>query len=90
MFHADEHCVAMLASETPAWMSPRVYFKMVDALCDYQHEMARVMTLNLIDFWQGFGRRLTGIKHVDKQLLELYEAIRECSVENGAKLEFPY
>lgn len=90
VFHTDEHCVAMLVNEMPVWLSPRVYFKLVDALCGYKRELARVMALNLIDFWQGFGRRLTGIGHVDKQLLELYEAIRECAIENGAKLEFRF
>ena len=90
VFHTDEHCVAMLVNEMPVWLSPRVCFEVVDALCGYKRELARVMALNLIDFWQGFGRRLTGIVHVDKQLLELYEAIRECAIENGAKLEFKF
>jgi hypothetical protein len=55
VFHTDEHCVAMLVNEMPVWLSPRVCFEVVDALCGYKRELARVMALNLIDFWQGFG-----------------------------------
>jgi len=86
-FVPNPHCCAMLACTIPDWVPPLLYFKMVDALCGYSKDMASLMTNNLIAFLSGGGRRLTGIQHVDEQLLLLYHDIYDYACENGYKLE---
>jgi hypothetical protein len=49
--------------------------------------MAKLMTDNLIRFLSGGGRCLTGVLHVDSQLMELYRDIYDYAQKNGYKLE---
>ena len=86
-FVPNPHCCAMLVCTIPDWVPPLLYFKMVDALCGYSKGMASLMTDNLIAFLSGGGRRLTGIQHVDEQLLQLYRDIYDYTRENGYQLE---
>lgn len=79
----NPNCCAVLACTMPDWMPPRLYYKMVDALRGHSKGMATLMTENLIGFMSGQGRLLTGISHVDDQLLELYRIIYDYASENG-------
>ena len=82
----NPNCCAVLACTMPDWMPPRLYFEMVDALRGHSKGMATLMTENLIGFMSGQGRLLTGISHVDDQLLELYRIIYDYASENGYEL----
>lgn len=86
-FVPNPHCSIALVEVIPGWVPPLLYYKMVDALRGYSKGMAKLMTANLIAFLSGRGRFLTGIQHVDEQLLQLYREIYEYSVEHGFKLE---
>ena len=86
-FVPNPNCCLELIQVIPDWVPPLLYFKMVDALCGYSKGMASLITNNLIAFLSGGGRRLTGIQHVDEQLLQLYHDIYEYARENGCKLE---
>lgn len=81
------HCCAILAEAMPDWMPPRIFFHMADALRGHSKNMAMLMTQNLIGFMSGCGRRLTGIAHVDDQLLGLYKEIYEFAYFYDKKLE---
>lgn len=80
-------CCAMLAEALPLWMPAHMFFKVTDALRGYSKGMATVMTECVIGFVSGTGRHLTGISHVDDQLLALYRDIHDYALLNGQKLE---
>lgn len=83
----NPHCCALLIQMIPNWVPALLYFHMTDALRGYGKGMATLMIENLIAFMSGGGRILTGIQHVDEQLLQLYREIYDYSVEHGCKLE---
>ena len=83
-------CCAMLAEALPLWMPAHLFFKVTDALRGYSKGMATVMTECVIGFVSGTGRRLTGIGHVDDQLLTLYRDIHDYALLNGHKLEIVF
>lgn len=83
----NPHCCAVLVQVMPDWVPPILYFKMADALRGHSKGMASLMTDNLIAFLSGGGRFLTGVQHVDDQLLQLYREIYDYAHEHGFKLE---
>lgn len=83
----NQHCCSTLIQVIPDWVPPLYYYKMVDALRGYSKGMARLMTNNLIAFLSGGGRFLTGIQHIDEQLLQLYHELYDYAREHGYKLE---
>ena len=86
-FVPNPHCSSELVQVIPDWVPPLLYYKMTDALRGYSKGMAKLMTDNLIRFMSGGGRCLTGILHVDSQLMELYRDIYDYAQGNGYKLE---
>lgn len=86
-YFPNPHCCEVLVQVMPDWVPPILYLKMVDALRGHSKGMASQMTDNLIAFLSGGGRFLTGIQHVDDQLLPLYREIYEYAHEHGCKLE---
>lgn len=86
-FVPNPHCCLELIQVIPDWVPPLLYYKMVDALCGYSKGMASLMTDNLIAFLSGGGRHLTGVQHINEQLLALYREIFEYARENGYPLE---
>ena len=86
-FVPNPHCVALLANVLPDWVPPQLYFRMVDSLTGHSKGMATIMTENLIKFMAGCGRYLTGIQHIDNQLLSLYKEIDEYAEEHNQNLD---
>ena len=86
-FVPNPNCCLEFIQVIPDWVPPLLYYKMVDALCGYSKGMASLMTDNLIAFLSGGGRHLTGVQHVDEQLLQLYQDVYEYARENGYPLE---
>ncbi len=86
-FVPNPHCCLELIQIIPDWVPPYLYYKMVDSLCGYSKGMASLMTDNLIAFLSGCGRHLTGVQHVDEQLLLLYREIYDYAYEHGYPLE---
>lgn len=86
-FVPNPHCSIVLVEVIPDWVPPLLYYKMVDALRGYSKGMAHLMTDNLIAYLSGGGRFLTGIQHVDEQLLQLYHEIYDYACEHDYKLE---
>lgn len=86
-FVPNPHCSIAMVEVIPDWVPPLLYYKMVDALRGYSKGMAHLMTDNLIAFLSRGGRFLTGIQHVDEQLLQLYSEIYDFAREHGYKLE---
>lgn len=82
-FVPNPHCCIELVEVIPDWVPPILYYKMVDALRGHCKGMAHLMTDNLIAFLSGGGRFLTGIQHVDEQLLQLYHEIYNYAHEHG-------
>lgn len=86
-FIPNPHCSITLVEVIPDWVPPHLYYKLVDALRGHCKGMAQLMTDNLIAFLSGGGRFLTGVQHVDEQLLQLYHEIYDYAHEHGYKLE---
>lgn len=86
-FVPNPPCSIALVEVIPDWVPPLLYYKMVDALRGYSKGMAHLMTDNLIAFLSGGGRFLTGMQHVDEQLLQLYSEIYDYAHEHDYKLE---
>ncbi len=72
-----------LAFELPIWISPEQFVETVEALRGYRKGMADVMADCIIRFCHGEGRCLTGLPHVDNQLLTLYDHIYEYALVHG-------
>ncbi len=85
-FASNLYCVALLAECLPLWVPANIFFRMTDALRGYSKGMATLMTENLIYFISGAGRKLTGITHVDNQLLSLYAQIHDYAIKHGKEL----
>ena len=79
-------CCALLADALPLWMPANLFFKVTDALRGYSKGMATVMTECVVGFVAGTGRQLTGIQHIDDQLMSLYKEIYEFAREHGFEL----
>lgn len=72
LFPPNMECIARLADALPLGVPAWLFFRITDALRGHSKGMARLMTTNIILFCIGSGRHLTGITHVDDQLLALY------------------
>ena len=89
-FRPDVSSLEKLFYASPYWLPKDLLYRMWDALSGYNHEMQALMVRNLSDFMWGCGRQLTGINHVDEQLLPLYKDIYEYAQENGWSLGCPF
>ena len=81
-FKADLGFLEKLLVACPFWLPAGICYRMWDALSGYSNEMQNVMVCNLTDFLWGSRRKLTGIDHVDEQLLHLYEEIFDYAQAN--------
>ena len=89
-FKPDVCFLEKLLIASPYWLPIGLHYRMWDALSGYTHEMQALVVHNLSDFMRGCGRQLTGINHVDEQLLPLYKDIYEYAQENEWSLECPF
>ena len=88
-FKPDAYLIERLLIECPEWVPANIIYKMWDSLSGYCGQMQEVMVRDLSDFMWGTGRKLTGIDHVDSQLLMLYKEIYEYAQTHDHKLECP-
>lgn len=80
-----------LMIECPHWMPVNLLYQMWDSLSGYSLDMQEQMVGNLGDFLWSLGRKLTGVKHVDEQLMKLYREIHAYAKQHGEKLnECPF
>ena len=86
-FPPNVDCVARLADALPLWVPAWLFFRITDALRGHSKGMARLMTTNIILFCIGSGRHMTGIPHVDDQLLTLYRDLYDFAQEHDYELE---
>ena len=86
-FPPNVDCVARLADALPLWVPAWLFFRITDALRGHSKGMARLMTTNIILFCIGSGRHMTGIPHVDDQLLALYRDLYDFAQEHDYELE---
>ncbi len=89
-FKPDVCFLEKLLIASPDWLPIGLLYRMWDALSGYSHEMQVLMVHNLSDFMRGRGRQLTGIHHVDEQVLPLYKDIYEYAQANGQSLGCPF
>ena len=89
-FKPDMSFLEKLFFASPYWLPKDIIYRMWDALSGYSLEMQVLIVHNLSDFMRGCGRQLTGINHVDEQLLPLYKDIYEYAQANGRSLGCPF
>ncbi len=87
LFPPNMECIARLADDLPLWVPVWLFFRITDALRGHSKGMARLMTTNIILFCIGSGRHLTGVSHVDDQLLALYLDLYDYAQEHDYELK---
>ena len=87
-YEPDGFCLSLWNMTMPDWIPENLRADMVDALRDYDEDMALEIADNLIDCWSGLGLHVTGIDHVDELLGRLYMRILSVAHRSGINLVY--
>ena len=86
-YQPDDFCLSLWGDTMPDWIEDDLRDDLVDALRGFTDDMALEIADNMIDCWCGESLHLTGIKHVDALLWQLYAKILDRAHVMGIKFE---